>query len=271
MVQRGTTSPQAQPQVGGWNPAPEPVATRSQHQFTSCIARTDQKYIWKCRMPLCERRLEFNLSSNVKAAGLLAQLTSYNDVGGLFCRVSNIVIGDTTVRAGIFRRDGRYRQRAAVEDCLLGQDPSGPHPRQAGGWLSSCCHADQGDRLPGVHHYWVIHKKLNWRGCCKTQEEKEGVVGQYLCHCSVWPSTLESSKTSKGFSTPRRSAHPPRRLLPVLLLHLAPCDVSPARAPACPSLSNSEWGFMCSRAWEVMYNARDRCQHAGFSTLEEKH
>lgn len=224
VVQRGITAPLVQ--LWALDPPQEPLAIWSQQWFISCIIRNDQKCVWKGRTPLCAHscpaRLGFNLSSKVKAAGFPAQLTSYDDIGGFLCRISDIVIGDAAVGASILRRDGGYGQCSAVEDRLLGQAAGRPHPRQAGGWLPSCRHTDQGDSFSRVHHYWVIHQELNRRGCCKTQGEEEGVAERCPCCCSVLPSTLSPTEllaNPMGRLVPHLSASVPLLLtLPCTLL-----------------------------------------------------
>lgn len=108
-IQRGTMSLMFQ--LRGLSQAQEPLAIWNQHYIISYLIRGYQKYIWKHRTPLCEHcypvRLGFNSPSRVKATSWPAQLTSHNDVGGLFRRISNVVVGDATVGASIFCCDGR--------------------------------------------------------------------------------------------------------------------------------------------------------------------
>lgn len=68
----------------------------------------------------------------------LGELTSHDDVGGLFCRVSHIIIGNAAVSTSIFRGDGRYGQSSSIQNSLFRQSPKGPDPGEGGYRLSSC-------------------------------------------------------------------------------------------------------------------------------------
>lgn len=104
-------------------------------------------------------------------------LTSYDDGGGLLGWVAHVVAGHTAVHAGLAGRDGRQRERAALNNAPLRQAVIAADPGEDGRWFSAGGNAHEGHGLAWVHHDGVLHQELDGRGSLMEKWVREGASG----------------------------------------------------------------------------------------------